>query len=177
MRYTKSKPLLNLVLISTSLCVFFLATPGVSAERPDKQAKAVPNGLTIPQGYKNWKLIAVSHRNDSNSLRAILGNPTAHQAAYAQRKLNWPEGTILAKLVWKDTKHPEWSDAVVPGELSHIEFMFKNKKRFASTGGWGYARWVGMQLEPYQNDGSECYSCHSTVRNSDYVFTRPATLP
>lgn len=32
--------------------------------------------------------------------------------------------------------------------------MFKDKKRFASTGGWGYARWVGMQLEPYQNDGS-----------------------
>jgi len=33
-----------------------------------------PNGLTIPKGYKKWKLVGISHRKDNESLRAILGN-------------------------------------------------------------------------------------------------------
>ncbi len=115
MRYAKTNPFTNPLLYSLFISLF-LASAGAFAERPDKNAQAVPNGLTIPHGYQNWKLIAVSHRNDNNSLRAILGNRIAHQAAHAQRKLAWPEGTILAKLVWQDAKHPEWSDAIVPGQ-------------------------------------------------------------
>ncbi|MGH8499438.1 MAG: cytochrome P460 family protein [Methylococcales bacterium] len=131
----------------------------------------------ILKGYEKWKLIAVSHRNDKNSLRAILGNRSAHGATYANGEWNWPEGTILAKLVWEDTKHPQWPDAIVPGQLSHIEFMFKDRKKFASTGGWGFARWIGMELEPYRNDGSECFACHTKASANDFVFTRPAPLP
>ncbi|MGR9107094.1 MAG: cytochrome P460 family protein [Gammaproteobacteria bacterium] len=147
------------------------------AAPPDRPAQAAPNGLTIPEGYKKWKLIGVSQRNDNDSLRAILGNFRAHQATYARGKWNWPEGTILAKLVWKDQKHPLWPDAVVPGELVHIEFMVKDRKKFAATGGWGFARWLGMDRKPYPNDGSECFACHTKAANSDYVFTRPAPLP
>ena len=160
------------------LVFLFLGNSIAFAGPPKEQAAAAaPNGLTIPKGYKNWKLIGVSHRTDKNSLRAILGNRKAHQATASKGKWNWPEGTILAKLVWNDSQHPAWKDATVPGSLSHIEFMFKDSKKFAATGGWGYARWLGMGLEPYPNDGSECFGCHTKVKNDGYVFTRPAPLP
>jgi hypothetical protein len=136
-----------------------------------------PNGLTIPKGYKKWKLVGISHRKDNESLRAILGNAVAHRAIRNGGTWNWPKGTILAKLVWKDRQHPQWPDAIIPGEQSHIEFMFKDPRKFASTGGWGYARWLGQKLEPYPDNGSECFACHTRVKDNDYVFTRPAPLP
>jgi hypothetical protein len=87
---------------------------------------------------------------------------------------------VLGKLVWKDAQHPDWDQATVPGALSHIEFMIKDPVKYKSTGGWGYARWKGMKVEPYGKDASfaqECYSCHGKVKSNDYVFTRPAPLP
>ena len=43
---------------------------------------------------------------------------------------SWPEGTILAKVVWKDTRLKEWKNATVPGKFVHVEVMFKDSKRF-----------------------------------------------
>lgn len=157
--------------------LFLIHTGWSAALRAEPRARPVPNGLTVPAGYQNWKLIGVSERTDKNSLRAILGNRIAHQATYANGGWNWPEGTILAKLVWGNSKHPLWPEAIVPGSLTHIEFMVKDPKKYASTGGWGYGRWLGMDLEPYPNNGSECFTCHTKARGTDYVFTRPARLP
>ena len=165
------------LIFSSTILIAALMGAGLSAAPQPDRVEAAPNGLTIPKGYKKWKLIGVSHRNDKNSLRAILGNRKAHQATNSKGRWDWPEGTILAKLVWRDAKHPQWPDAIVPGQLSHIEFMVKDPKKYAATGGWGFGRWVGMDLKPYQNDGSECYTCHLTVKQSDLVFTRPAPLP
>ncbi len=68
--------------------------------------------------------------------------------------------------------------AVVPGALSHIEFMVKDRKRFKETGGWGFARWVGDKLEPLNNDGGKpCFECHKAAAKTDFVFTRPVPLP
>ncbi len=139
------------------------------------------NGIEIPQNYKNWKLIGVSHRLDKGSLRSILGNATAIKAARSAKTAVWPDGAVLAKLVWKDRRHPDWDKAVVPGELQHVEFMIKDAKKYKKTGGWGYARWVGQALKPYgaNADGAEqeCFVCHTAVKANDYVFTYPATLP
>ena len=67
------------------------------------------------------------------------------------------------------------------GALSvHAEFMTKNSTRFASTGGWGYARWLGQDQKPYGKDASftqECVACHTPVKDNDWVFTHPVRLP
>ena len=58
--------------------------------------------------------------------------------------------------------------------------MIKDQQKYADTGGWGYARWRGMELEPYGKDASfvqECVACHTPVKNNDYVFTKLSTLP
>lgn len=139
-----------------------------------------PNGLKLPEGYKNWRLISSSHRTDNNTLRVVLGNDTAIEAARAGKTNPWPDGTILAKLVWKDATHPNWEKATVPGKFVHAEFMVKDAKKYADTGGWGFGRWLGMEQKPYGKDKTfvqECFACHTPVKSNDYVFTEVAPLP
>ena len=162
----------RLLLVFTAILI-----PGITQA---KTVEPAPNGLNLPANYKKWQMIGVSHREDNQSLRAILGNYIAIKAARAGKTNPWPEGSILVKLVWKDTKHPKWETAIVPGEFAHSEIMVKNSKKYASTGGWGFARWLGMQEKPYGKDASfaqECFNCHGAAKDEDHVFTVPAKLP
>lgn len=141
---------------------------------------AVANGIELPQAYKDWKVINVSHRTDNQTLRLILGNPIAIQAARSGQINPWPEGSILGKVVWKDSEHPQWQAATVPDGLIHSEFMVKDSKKYAKTGGWGFARWKGMKQIPHGEEASfeqKCFSCHQAAKSTDWVFTQPALLP
>ena len=139
-----------------------------------------PNGIELPSDYKDWRVISSSHREDNKTLRVILGNDTAIEAARAGKTNPWPDGSILGKLVWKDETHPQWEKATVPGTFVHAEFMIKDAVKHGETGGWGFARWKGMNQEPYGKDSSfaqECFGCHQPVKYNDYVFTRPSIIP
>jgi hypothetical protein len=58
-------------------------------------------GITIPPGYRDWRLISVAHEEGNlNDIRAILGNDVAIKA-YRQGTLPFPDGTIIARLAWK----------------------------------------------------------------------------
>jgi hypothetical protein len=43
-------------------------------------------GVTIPDGYRDWKMIAVAHEEVLDELRGVLGNEIAVEA-YQQRSL------------------------------------------------------------------------------------------
>jgi len=164
-----------LVFVAFGLLVAFGA-----ASVAGEGAAPAPNGLELPRGYKNWRLIASSHRTDNNSLRVILGNDIAIAAARAGNTNPWPDGAILAKLVWKDAVHENWEAATVPGRFVHAEFMFKDAGKFKATGGWGFARWLGADEKPYGENADfvqECFGCHTPVEKNDYVFTKPIILP
>jgi len=138
------------------------------------------NGIKYPVGLKNWRLISSSYRNDNNTQRVILGNSTAIKASRSGQINPWPKGTILAKLVWKNTEHPQWNAAIVPGEFVHSEIMIKDAVKYKATGGWGFARWKGAEQQPYGEDESfaqECFSCHTHAKDSGYVFTMPPKIP
>jgi len=143
-------------------------------------ATPAPNGIKLPENYQDWRVIASSSRIDNHTLRVILGNDIAIEAARAGNTNPWPDGAILGKLVWKDTTLKAWEQAVVPGEFVHAEFMFKDTEKWQATDGWGFARWTGLDQAPYGKDASfvnECFSCHTPVKDNDYVFTHPAKLP
>lgn len=139
------------------------------------------NGIELPKGYKDWRVIAVSDRSDNKTMRAIVGNDIAVAAARAGKTNPWPEGAVIGKIVWKRATDPLWAPATVPGELVHVEFMLKDTAKFAATGSWGYARWRGMALEPHGKDAAgaaqECFACHGTAKGQDFVFTKPAVMP
>lgn len=139
-----------------------------------------PNGITLPAGYKDWRMISSSHRTDNNTLRVILGNDIAVAAARDGHIHPWPDGAILGKLVWKDETHKNWPTATIPGAFVHAEFMVKDSTKYAKTGGWGFARWLGTEQKPYGKDAAfvqECFGCHTPVKDQDYVYTHPAVLP
>lgn len=147
------------------------------AEAPPPTA----NGISMPLDYRDWRVIAVSQRSDNNTMRVIVGNDIAVQAARSGKTNPWPEGAVVGKVVWKVTKDPLWQHATVPSEIVHVEFMLKDSKKYAATGTWGYARWRGTKLEPHGKDAAgaqqECFACHGLAKGQDFVFTRPAVLP
>jgi len=140
-----------------------------------------PNGIAFPADYPNWRVISMSHRVDNHTVRAILGNDTAIKAAREGQTNPWPDGAVLGKVVWKETEKPTWKTAIVPAEFVHAEFIFRDAKKWAAHGtGWGWARWVGSEQNPYGKDADfsqECISCHTPVKDNNWVFTRPAVFP
>jgi Cytochrome P460 len=171
--------MINMVILKSFFMAVTLMLAASTVNSAERHVQPAPNGIEMPKYYKNWQLIGVSHRTDKNSLRAILGNAIAVKAAQEGQTKPWPEGAILAKLAWKDSSHPLFPAATVPSELQHVEFMIKDSKKYASTQGWGFARWLGMEQKPYGNNADfaqECSTCHLQAKENGYVFTRIAPL-
>jgi len=165
--------------VNTVLVAAVLGLAAAATGAADNVAPA-PNGITLPQGYKDWRVIASSHRTDNKTLRIILGNDIAINAARSGQTNPWPDGSVLAKLVWKEKTDAVWPTAIVPDAFVHAEFMVKDAKKYAATGGWGFARWLGTDQKPYGKDATfvqECFACHTPVKGNDWVFTHPVMLP
>jgi hypothetical protein len=131
-------------------------------------------GVTIPEDYRNWQLISVSHRTDNkDELRAVLGNDIAMKA-FRANTLPFPDGSMMAKLAWKREPMKEFAGAWIPGVAPRIEFMVKDSKKYAATGGWGFGRFVdGKPADEATH--KTCFPCHeANVKNHDWVFTRYA---
>ncbi len=158
----------------------FLGATCLSFNAYAAEVKPSLNGIELPKDYKDWKVISQSHRIDNHSVRIIIGNDIAVKAAREKRTNPWPKGAILGKLAWKQKIDENWDKAIVPDKFIHAEFMFKDSEKYASTGGWGYARWVGLDQKPYganKQFHQECFACHTPVKDRDYVYTTPVTLP
>lgn len=83
-----------------------------------------------------------------------------------------------------DTKPNEFFPTVtVPGNLLNVDFMVKDSKRFADSGGWGYAVFdynaasdtftpgTTAGTPPQGNDAKCGFACHTRAKARDYVFT------
>jgi len=164
-----------------NIFIIILLSFSLLANASDKeQVSPAPNNIKLPKGYQDWAMISSSHRIDNHSLRVILGNNIAVSAARKGKTNPWPEGAILAKMVWKEGELESWNKAIVPEKFVHAEFMIKNSKKYEKTGGWGFARWVGLDQKPYGNDENfvqECFGCHTPVKDNDWVYTIPSKLP
>jgi Cytochrome P460 len=109
----------------------------------DKYTVQVPNGLAFSEfrGYEDWQFISVSHAGDL--LAVILGNPEmikAYQAGIPGNGRPFPDGAKMAKIHWDAKKSAEApAPTAVPDTLHDVDFMVKDGKRFADSGGWGWA--------------------------------------
>lgn len=161
------------ILGTLSLLCLALSIGAVATE----SASTASNGIAYPDGWQDWATIAISHRTDNNTMRVILGNDVAADAARAGNTNPWPDGAVLGKVVWKASTLENWPKAVAPGELVHAEFMFKDAELYADTYGWGWARWVGLDQNPFDEGMQACIACHTPVKGRDWVFTDPAQMP
>jgi len=151
----------------------------------DKEAAPI-YGVRIPDGYRNWQLISVNHLAGGSlkQVRAQLGNDIAMRA-FREGKLPFPDGTIIAALHWHEAPADENNkilatgfpgaglQSFVAGPAVNVQFMVKDSKKYAATGGWGFADFTNGK------PGNEalhktCFSCHEPAKNRDYVFSRYA---
>ena len=138
-----------------------------------------PNGIALYTGYMTWQVVAPSYREDKGHIRIITGNEIAIAALKAGTR-PLPDGSVLAKVAWKAEKNPAFPVATEPGAFAQVEFMVKNAHKYKDTGGWGFARFVGNDLQPYGKDASfvrECFGCHTPVAANDYLFTKIVHTP
>jgi hypothetical protein len=136
----------------------------------------------IPAGYRNWTVISVAHEEGNlNSLGAILGNEVAIKA-YREGKLPFPDGTIIAALHWRHEPSEENNkifgrrQSFVAGSPTNVQFMVKDSKKYASTGGWGFGHFNGRDGKKSGDAAllKTCFPCHQKAKDRDLVFTRYA---
>jgi hypothetical protein len=166
----------SLVAVATLAVVVFFSAP--ASGYGDEEAAPI-FGIKIPPGYRDWRLISVAHEaGNLNDLRALLGNDVAIKA-YREGKLPFPDGTIIARLAWSYVPSAEnnkvfgRSQSFVAGAATNVQFMVKDSKKYAATGGWGFAQFKDGKPA----DGpllKTCFPCHEPVKARDFVFTQYA---
>ena len=151
-----------------------------------KYSVRVPGGLAFSEfkGYETWQTISIS-RNDK-VMASILGNPAmiaAYRAGSPANGTPVPDGAKMAKIHWTPKANAFFPTASVPGDLVNVDFMVKDSKRFADSGGWGYAVFDYQKATdtftpgttagtPPQGNDAKCgYACHTAAKARDYVFT------
>jgi hypothetical protein len=158
--------------------------------QPQAGSNASPiYGITIPARYRDWQMISVAQLTGGNlkQLRAQLGNDVAIKA-FREGKLPFPDGTIIAALHWNEISSDENNTVLatgfpgaglqssIAGSAENVQFMVKDSKKYAATGGWGFADFKNGK------PGNEalhktCFPCHQPAADRDFVFARYAPTP
>jgi len=173
--------------ITVSLAVL---AAGAAISAQDKYTVKVPGGLAFSEfrGFESWQTISVSHNGDH--LAVILGNPAmieAYKSGIPGNGKPFPDGAKMAKIHWEAKKNEiAPGTPFVAGTQSDVDFMAKDSKRFADSGGWGYGAFeydaasdtfkpADQTAKPPQGHDAKCgFGCHTIVKNKDYVFTEYA---
>src|SRR6202451_2899567 len=159
---------------------------GWALSAQDKYTLKVPNGLAFAEfrGYESWQVVSISQ--DGPLMAATLANPVMIKAYLAGPPGNgqpFPDGSKMAKIHWNPKKMETFPAATVPGTQHDMDFMVKDSKRFADSGGWGYGAvdhnaasdtstpGTTAEKPPQGNDAKCGFACHTRVKTRDYVFT------
>ena len=181
------QPRTRMAIAGVVIAVPMLAALGnLTYAAQDKYTVQVPGGLAFSEfrGYEAWQVIAISQNN--GLLAAILGNSAmieAYRAGIPGNGQPFPDGAKMAKIHWNPKMMEAFPTATVPGTQHDVDFMVKDSKRFADSGGWGWAVFAydaasdtfspgTLAGHPPQGDDAKCgFACHSIVKAKDYVFT------
>jgi hypothetical protein len=153
-------------------------------------------GIKIPDGYRDWRFISVKQLTGKQltgtggklkQLRAQLGNDLAIKA-FRDGTLPFPDGAIIAALHWNEESSDADNQALAAGfpglglessfagSAVNVQFMVKDSKKYAASGGWGFADFTnGKPGDEALHE--KCFTCHAPAKDRDYVFTRYAPTP
>jgi len=185
----KRKALGAVVVVVASLVVLGVVGGRVVTAQDAGQGKytvQVPGGLAFSEfrGYESWQTVSISQNEKLGAV--ILANPVminAYQSGIPGNGKPFPDGSKMAKIHWNPKKMETFPTATVPASLHDVDFMVKDSKRFADSGGWGWAAFkydaasdtftpFTLADQPPQGNDAKCgLACHTIVKNRDYVFT------
>lgn len=186
----------TLYTVAAFVALAIVVTAGRSSfaqEKQDRYALQIPGGLSFSEirGYEQWQFVGPSFTDAANVLRVILANPImikAYQDGIPGNGKPFPDGSKIVKIEWKPKKitDPPFSTAApdtVPGDLTVVEFIVKDSKKFSDTHGWGYAMFdydaasgkfapATLASHPPVGHDAKCGAmCHELAASKDYIFT------
>ena len=188
------KRILPLLMVIIALALALLgARAGSTQDTQDKYTLKVPGGLAFSEfkGYEDWQAVGPSLTAASNVIRLIVANPVmidAYKEGVPGNGKPFPDGSKIAKVVWTPKKltNPPFSASTpdtVPGDLTEVELIEKDSKRFSDTHGWGYAVFdydassgrftpaTSASKSPQGHDAKCGAACHELAASKDYIFT------
>src|SRR5205807_1870505 len=141
-RQLLSTPPKRIAAASAAIAVVLGVLGGRTISAQDKYTVQVPNGLAFSEfrGYEGWQVVSISQ--DGNLIAAILANPVmidAYLAGVPGNGKPFPDGAKMAKIHWNPKKMETFPAATVPSTQHDVDFMVRESKRFADSGGWGWA--------------------------------------
>jgi Cytochrome P460 len=172
---------------TSCLAIAAFAAEPQSKAATDKYTLKVPGGLAFSEfrGYESWPVIAISE--NGATIEAIVGNAViikAYQQGIPANGKPFPDGSKMAKIHWIPKKVATYpGQPTVPATQHDVDFMVKDSKRFADSGGWGYGAFeynatsdaftpaTEADKPPQGNDAKCGAACHTVVQNRDFVFT------
>ena len=173
---------ITLLLVTVAILagiVFFTATISRHATAQEAEPIFVK---TIPSGYRDWKVVSVAHEAGAlNDIRAVIGNDIAIKA-YREAKQSFPEGAIVGRIAWAYVPSEEnnkifgQDQSFVAGSPTdtYLQFMVKDSKKYAATGGWGYSSFDKNLKPTGEADMKKCFPCHQAIKDRDFIFSRYA---
>jgi cytochrome P460 len=164
------KKILCCVLVIIALVLGVLG--GRASSTQDKYTVKVPNGLAFSEfkGYETWQVVSISQ--DGGLVAAILANSVmieAYLAGVPGNSKPFPDGSKMAKIHWNPKKMDTFPAATVPGTQHDVDFMVKDSKRFADSGGWG---WAAFEYDAASNTFTPATLADKPPQGNDAVRAR-----
>jgi hypothetical protein len=113
---------------------------------------------------------------------------------FGEGTIPYRDGAMIARLAWRQTTNPQTTNALrqgaqeaglstnaiaellnqsfVAGPATNVHLMVKDSKKYASTGGWGFAQFTSGKPDAVIQ--RNCFACHAPAKATDFVFTRYA---
>jgi hypothetical protein len=158
--------------------LFYIFVVSIPSFTHAKETSKTMNGYTMThfgEFSKLWQLVTVRFRKDTGEMRITYANPMAWEVL-KNNKTNYEDGAVFAKISILTKDDPAFPSSVVPSGSRRVQFMVRDKKKFASTEGWGYALFDSTG-HTYPGDLKEaemaCAACHNIVPDRGYVFSQP----
>jgi hypothetical protein len=120
--------------------------------------------IAYPTGFREWMVVKTALIGPSHpafategGIHHIYANPAA-VAGYRTGK--FADGAII---VYELVETTEANGVTSEGARRRLDMMTRDSARFASTGGWGFERFMRGREEERalgEGGGTKCYDCH-----------------
>jgi Cytochrome P460 len=163
-RCTRIKRSAGLGLLSAAVAGFISPFAAESADN-----------LKPPASFRNWYHVNTMVIDKGSPLFEAMGgmhNVYANSTGETALKKGgpYPDETVLLIDLHEFTVS---DGSYVEGPRKLTAIMLKDKKKYASTGGWGFQAWAGGDpTKPLVTDPTkQCFECHQARKDQDYVYS------
>jgi hypothetical protein len=160
----------SFALIASLFCLAGCTNP-VPAAITRLNAGAVLNG-NLPENPLHWQVItsAIDHRDAT--MYTVFGNDAAVAYARSHDDRNYPAGSILSLVTWKQTEDPRWFWGMTPDATQSVEFV-EIKADAGHNRLYSYERYTGSPLTKVSSETS----AEPNQRAANLLSQRAAVMP